>query len=133
MSRMAVGALEPRFYAALIEGLGLADPPDRGDPGNWPKLLAQAAGLFTATFAERTRDQWTTIFEGSEACAEPVLSLRFSRTPGELSDPAPAPGEHTAEALAEWGPGRRGRPDRERRRPLSAAQAGVPREGAPQR
>ena len=124
---MAVGALEPRFYAALTEGLGLQDPPDRDDPANWPKLRA----LFTTRFAERTRDQWTSTFEGSEACVEPVLSLReaardphltarqtyverdgitqpapaprFSRTPSELSDPAPAPGAHTAEALGQWG------------------------------
>jgi len=124
---MAVGALEPRFYAALLAGLGLADAPDRADPRNWPELRA----LFAARFAERTRDEWAAAFAGTEACTEPVLSLheaaadehltargtyvtrdgfiepapapRFSRTPGELSDPAPAPGQHTTEALAEWG------------------------------
>jgi alpha-methylacyl-CoA racemase len=124
---MAVGALEPRFYAALLAGLGLAGPPDRADQRNWPELRA----LFTARFAERTRDEWTAAFAGTEACVEPVLSLReaaadehltargtyldrdgftepgpaprFSRTPGELSDPAPAPGRHTTEALTDWG------------------------------
>ena len=108
---MAVGALEPRFYAALIEGLGLEDPPDRGDPGNWPELGA----LFTASFAEGTRDQWTRIFEGSEACVEPVLSLReAAQDPhltarqtyverGGITQPAPAPGQHTIEALTAWG------------------------------
>ena len=124
---MAVGALEPRFYAALLAGLGLADAPDRGDPGNWPRLRA----LFTARFAERTRDEWAAVFAGTEACTEPVLSLReaaadehlaarrtyltpdgfiqpapaprFSRTPGALPDPAPVPGQHTIEALAAWG------------------------------
>ena len=43
---MAVGALEPRFYAALLDGLGLTDPPDRADPRNWPELR----DLLTARF-----------------------------------------------------------------------------------
>jgi alpha-methylacyl-CoA racemase len=38
-----------------------------------------------------------------DGITQPAPAPRFSRTPGELSDPAPAPGEHTAEALAEWG------------------------------
>jgi alpha-methylacyl-CoA racemase len=124
---MAVGALEPRFYAALLAGLGLTEAPDRGDPGNWPRLRE----LFTARFAEKTRDQWAAAFAGSEACVEPVLSMReaasdehlaarqtyvvrdgivqpapaprFSRTPGELSGPASVPGQHTTEALTDWG------------------------------
>ena len=124
---MAVGALESRFYAALLAGLGLTEAPDRGDPGNWPRLRE----LFTARFAEKTRDEWAAAFAGSEACVEPVLSMReaasdehlaarqtyvvldgvvqpapaprFSRTPGELPGPASVPGRHTAEALTDWG------------------------------
>jgi len=124
---MAVGALEPRFYDALLAGLGLAEAPDRRDPQNWPELRAR----FTARFKDKTRDEWAAVFEGSEACVEPVLSLReagqdphlaarqtyvtrdgvaqpapaprFSRTPGQLSEPAAVPGRHTTEALAEWG------------------------------
>ena len=124
---MAVGALEPRFYDALLAGLGLADAPDRRDPQNWPELRAR----FTARFKDKTRDEWAAVFEGSQACVEPVLSLReagqdphlaarqtyvtqdgvaqpapaprFSRTPGQLSEPAPVPGRHTTEALTEWG------------------------------
>ena len=127
---MAVGALEPQFYAALLAGLGLADEPgmpDRGDPRNWPELRARLA----ARFAERTRDEWAAVFAGTDACAEPVLSLseaardphlvarktyvardgmiqpspspRFSRTPGQLPGPPPGPGQHTVEALTEWG------------------------------
>jgi alpha-methylacyl-CoA racemase len=124
---MAVGALEPQFYAALLERLGLANVPDRGDPRNWPELRARLA----ARFAERTRDEWTATFAGSEACVEPVLSLteaaadphlaarqtyvtgdgviqpspspRFSRTPGRLSQPPPWAGQHTVAALTAWG------------------------------
>jgi alpha-methylacyl-CoA racemase len=125
---MAVGALEPRFYAALLAGLELSDrAPDRADPRNWPQLRA----LLAERFAQRTRDEWTAAFAGSEACVEPVLSMteaaadphlaarqtyvtgdgviqpspapRFSRTPGRLPGPAAQPGRHTAEALTDWG------------------------------
>ncbi|MDX6315817.1 MAG: alpha-methylacyl-CoA racemase, partial [Streptomyces sp.] len=70
---VAVGALEERFYAALLHGLGLdpADLPDRDDPANWPALQAR----FTARFAERTRDAWADHFDGTEACVTPVLTL----------------------------------------------------------
>ena len=89
------------------------------------------ARAFAARFAERTRDDWAAEFAGTDACVEPVLSLteaavdphlagrnayvtrdgmvqpgpapRFSRTPGRLSERAPAPGQHTTEALTEWG------------------------------
>jgi alpha-methylacyl-CoA racemase len=124
---MAVGALEPQFYAALLDGLGLPDAPDRSDPRNWPALRE----LLTARFKARTRDEWTAVFDGTDACVEPVLSLheaaaddhltarqtyltadgvvqpapapRFSRTPARLSAPAPVPGQHTLEALTAWG------------------------------
>jgi alpha-methylacyl-CoA racemase len=124
---MAVGALEPQFYAALLAGLELADPPHRDDPGNWPELRA----LFSARFKDRTAQEWAATFAGTDACVEPVLSMteatgdphltarqtyvtrdgitqpspspRFSRTPGQLPGPAPSPGQHTTEALTEWG------------------------------
>jgi alpha-methylacyl-CoA racemase len=124
---VAVGALEPQFYAALLAGLGLTGAPDRGDPRNWPELR----GLISARFKDRTRDEWTAAFAGSDACVEPVLSVteaagdphltaretyvsrdgmvqpspapRFSRTPGRLPEPAPVPGQHTTEALTAWG------------------------------
>ena len=124
---MAVGALEPRFYAALLAGLGLPDAPDRADPRNWPALRA----LLAARFKERTRDEWTAAFAGTDACVEPVLSLteaasdqhlaarqtydtrdgfiqpapapRFSRSAATLPGPAPAPGQHTLQALTAWG------------------------------
>ena len=78
---MAVGALEPRFYAALLAGLGLTEAPDRADPGNWPELRE----LFAARFAERTRDEWAAAFAGSEACVEPVLSLREAASDEHLA------------------------------------------------
>src|SRR5260370_1274103 len=68
---MAVGALEPRFYAALIAGLGLTGVPDRTDPQNWPELRAR----LSARVKDRTRGECAATFAGSEACVEPVLSL----------------------------------------------------------
>jgi alpha-methylacyl-CoA racemase len=126
---MAVGAIEPQFYAALLAGLGL-DPDtlaDRDDPANWPALKA----AFAVVFRQRTRAQWSTIFDGTDACVAPVLAPteahahphnvarrgflvrdgvpqpapgpRFSAHP----DPEPAPPEHpgvaTSDVLAEWG------------------------------
>lgn len=70
---LAVGAIEPQFWAALLNGLGL-DPatlPDRADPGNWPQLRAKLAGVI----ATLTRDEWAARLEGTDACAAPVLSI----------------------------------------------------------
>lgn len=69
---IAVGALEPHFYANLLEGLGI-DPsilPDRNDREGWPVIRERLA----ARIAERTRDEWATHFVGREACVAPVLS-----------------------------------------------------------
>jgi alpha-methylacyl-CoA racemase len=70
---MAVGALEPQFYAALLAGLGLADAglPGQHDRDRWPELRQR----FTAVFATRTRGEWEQIFAGTDACVSPVLSL----------------------------------------------------------
>jgi alpha-methylacyl-CoA racemase len=70
---MAVGALEEPFYRAMVEGLGLEfeDLPDRMDPGNWDRL----ASRFAAAFSTRTREEWTAVFSGTDACVTPVLSL----------------------------------------------------------
>src|SRR3954462_857961 len=126
---VAVGALEEQFYAALLEGLGLAGDetlPDRTDPRQWPALRAR----FTAAFAGRTRAEWWAVFEGTDACVAPVWSLieattdrhnrergvfvevdgrvqpgvapRFSLTPGSVGR-VPAVGEHSAEIRAELG------------------------------
>ncbi|MBE7159610.1 MAG: CoA transferase [Williamsia herbipolensis] len=70
---MAVGAIEPQFYAQLIEGLGLsdADLPDQNDIARWPELRAR----FTETFGSRTRDEWAAVFDGTDACTTPVLDF----------------------------------------------------------
>ncbi|WP_045823717.1 CaiB/BaiF CoA transferase family protein [Williamsia herbipolensis] len=70
---MAVGAIEPQFYAQLITGLGLegADIPDQNDIARWDELRA----VFTETFASRTRDDWAAVFAGTDACTTPVLTF----------------------------------------------------------
>jgi alpha-methylacyl-CoA racemase len=67
----AVGALEPQFYAALLRGLGL-DPgslPRREDRGQWDALR----DIFARRFKEKTRKEWEAVFDGTDACATPVL------------------------------------------------------------
>ncbi|MYT74508.1 MULTISPECIES: CaiB/BaiF CoA-transferase family protein [unclassified Streptomyces] len=97
---MAVGALEQQFYAEFMELLGLADTASaRGDLSRWGELR----DAVTARFKERTREEWTAVFEDSDACVAPVLSLREApRHPhlaargtfvdhGGITQPAPAP------------------------------------------
>jgi alpha-methylacyl-CoA racemase len=124
---MAVGALEPPFYEALLAGLGITGAPPRYPAANHAALRE----LFAARFKQRTRDEWTATFADVDACVEPVLSMteaaaddhmrsrgtyveadgvlqpgpapRFSRTPSQLSTPPPVPGQDTAQALRDWG------------------------------
>jgi alpha-methylacyl-CoA racemase len=126
---VAVGAIEPQFYAALLDGLGLqaSDLPDQDDRASWDALRER----FAAVFRTRTRDEWERTFGGTDACVTPVLSLteapdhphnrargafvevggvtvpapapRFSRTPPEISGPPAYPGQHTGDVLAAWG------------------------------
>jgi len=101
---MAVGALEPQFYAAFVELLfapeGLpADLPDRGDPASWPELRER----FARRFAQRSQEEWTKVFSGTDACVAPVRSLTEAATDPHLAargtyvtsggvlQPAPAP------------------------------------------
>lgn len=124
---MAVGALEPRFYAEFVTLLGIADQaPEQGDTARWGELREQVA----ARFKTRTREEWTEVFAVSDACAAPVLSLReapahphlaargtftehagivqpapaprFSATPGSVRRPPALPGAHTAEVAHDW-------------------------------
>lgn len=70
---IAVGAIEHQFYQQLVGGLGLDINllPDRDSPQHWPELRAVLAQVF----ATKNRDDWVTIFEGSDACASPVLTM----------------------------------------------------------
>jgi alpha-methylacyl-CoA racemase len=70
---VAVGALEPQFYAALLAGLGLTDTglPAQHDRSGWPSLRER----FAAVFATRSRDEWAEVFAGTDACVAPVLSM----------------------------------------------------------
>jgi alpha-methylacyl-CoA racemase len=126
---IGVGAIEPHFYAELIRLLGLEgeELPAQMDREAWPKMKER----FATIFAGRTRKEWEDVFEGSDACAAPVLSPgeapdhphnrfrgtftevagvvqpspspRFESTPGSIRRPPPNPGQHGDEALAEWG------------------------------
>ena len=70
---VAVGALEPRFYAELLRGLGLTDEdlPGQYDVAGWPVLRER----FGAVFAGRTRADWAELFADSDACVAPVLAM----------------------------------------------------------
>lgn len=99
---MAVGAIEPQFYAALLSGLGLTDDPLMAvqmDINLWPAQKARIAQVF----ATRTRNEWTAVFDPVDACVTPVLGMRDAlATPhnrqrqtfidiGGVTQPAPAP------------------------------------------
>ncbi|MEU6322082.1 CaiB/BaiF CoA-transferase family protein [Streptomyces sp. NPDC047009] len=97
---MAVGALEQQFYEEFVQLLGVEDQASaRKDVAHWGELREVVA----ARFKTRTRDEWTAVFEGSDACVAPVLSLREAPAHphlaargtftdhGGLTQPAPAP------------------------------------------
>ena len=126
---MSVGAIERKFYAELMAGLGLdlAEYPDQMDRSSWEDMKR----VLAERFKTKTRDEWSAIFEGIDACTLPVLSPfeapehphnvdrgtfveiegvvqpgpapRFSVTPSEISKPPSYPGADTDEALASWG------------------------------
>jgi alpha-methylacyl-CoA racemase len=71
---LAVGAIEPQFYAELRRLAGLADDPDLENQMAfyaWPDMKKKLA----ATFRAHTRDAWMKIFDGTDACVAPVLSM----------------------------------------------------------
>ncbi|MDP1911855.1 CaiB/BaiF CoA-transferase family protein [Brevundimonas sp.] len=80
---VAVGALEPQFYAALIAGLGLApETAPQFDLPGWPSLHTRLEAIFAA----RDRDEWAAHFEGTDACVTPVLTMaEASRHPHNLA------------------------------------------------
>ncbi|KAH8776039.1 CoA-transferase family III domain-containing protein [Hyaloscypha sp. PMI_1271] len=87
---MAVGALEPQFFAELIKGLGLADrgiEKTRNDRNTWPELKA----AFTRLFLQKSRSEWEKVFDGTDACCTPVLDYRELETdPTREGDQRPA-------------------------------------------
>jgi alpha-methylacyl-CoA racemase len=127
---MAVGGIEAQFYAELIRGLGLEGDssfPSQMSRDQWATMKARFAEIFKS----KTRDEWSAIFDGTDACVVPVLSPweahlhphnvarstfvevngtvqpapapRFSRTPSAISKPPSPPGADTISALVEWG------------------------------
>jgi alpha-methylacyl-CoA racemase len=97
---MAVGALESKFYAQFTDLLGISeDVAGRDDPSTWPQLREAIA----RAFATRTQDEWIAVFEGTDACVAPVLSLSEAAAHphlaardtfievGGVTQPAPAP------------------------------------------
>ena len=69
---VAVGAIEPQFFAALLTGLGLApdEVPSQLDIGSYQRMY----DIFAERFAARTRDEWAETFAGTDACVTPVLT-----------------------------------------------------------
>jgi alpha-methylacyl-CoA racemase len=126
---VAIGSIEPKFYAELLARLGLAGEklPEQNDRSGWPVLRRR----FAEVFRSKTRDEWSAAFEGSDACFAPVLTFaearehphnrarrayvtvgdvpqpapapRFSRTPGAVRGAPPERGAHGRAALADWG------------------------------
>ena len=126
---VSIGSIEARFYAELLEKLGVAGEalPAQHDRAGWPVLRTRFAGIFRS----KTREEWTRIFEGSDACFAPVLSFtearrdphnaargsfvtvagieqpgpapKFSRTRPEVQRAPPERGEGGRQALADWG------------------------------
>jgi alpha-methylacyl-CoA racemase len=125
---LAVGAIEPQFYAHLLEKAGIDDPDfnDQWRRERWPVLKEKLAAIL----ATRTRDEWCTLFDGTDACVTPVLDMdeapdhphnrarntfirlgdvtqaapapRFSRTPSARPRPPSDHGE-AREVLSQWG------------------------------
>jgi alpha-methylacyl-CoA racemase len=126
---VSIGSIEPQFYAELLEKMGLAgeDLPGQMDRSQWAGLKVRFEKIFKA----KTRDEWCEIMEGSDVCFAPVLSMteatqhphnvarntfvdvagarqpapapRFSRSECAISRPPPHAGQHTDEALSDWG------------------------------
>lgn len=126
---IALGAIEPQFYALLWEKLGTAAP--AVIPGQQKDDWVPGAEILASIFKTKTRDEWCALLEGTDACFSPVMEFdeahrhphmqerkvfvdafgaiqpapapRFSRTPGDIQGPPPAVDAGGKEALAEWG------------------------------
>ncbi|MCA8288043.1 CaiB/BaiF CoA transferase family protein [Burkholderia vietnamiensis] len=75
---VTIGALEPPFYALLVERLGLTDvdPASQYDRARWPALKAR----FAEVFAREASAHWRALLEGTDACFAPVLSMAEAAT-----------------------------------------------------
>ncbi len=114
---MAVGAIEGKFFQELLRKLGLEgkiDASRQNDRGTWPDVIA----MFAATFAKKTRDEWSKVFEDSDACVTPVL---------DMSEAPDHPQQVAAEAFMEIGGVRQPSPV-----PKFSVTRHIPREGAPE-
>jgi alpha-methylacyl-CoA racemase len=126
---ISIGSIETKFYEELLERSGLKNEelPRQNDRPSWPQMKERLKALFLT----KTRDEWCKIMEGTDICFAPVLSMdeapqhphnqlrgtfvaqdgvtqpapapRFSRTPSAIQCPPAAPGQHTEEALRDWG------------------------------
>jgi alpha-methylacyl-CoA racemase len=126
---VSIGSIETKFYDELLElsGLKKEELARQNDREAWPAMKQKVAAIFKT----KTRDEWCKIMEGSDVCFAPVLSMteapkhphnrhrgtfieddgviqpgpapRFSRTPSKIQRPPARPGEHTDEALRDWG------------------------------
>ena len=126
---ISLGAIEPQFFATLIDQLGLEkdDIPHQMDRSQWPAIKEMVAERIRS----KTRDEWNEVLSGSDICFAPVLDMdeaadhphnverktfieidgvrqpapapRFSRTFPEIARPPVHPGENTEEALQYWG------------------------------
>jgi alpha-methylacyl-CoA racemase len=129
---MAVGAIEPQFFAELVRLLGLNDIPPQNERAEWGELRSRIA----ARFKERSRDEWGDVFVGTDACVAPVLDWteatrhphvasrgtlvdhhgvvqpapapRFSRTPGRLGVPSTTDPLDAGRVVKEWSGNERG-------------------------
>ena len=129
---IAVCALETEFFARLLEALSIGEinPVDQYDTAQW----AQHHEIFATAFRSKTRDEWSALLSGIDACATPVLTLgeaaeheharargtyveidgirqpgpapRFSRTASEARGAPPANSAAARDILAEWGLGK---------------------------
>jgi alpha-methylacyl-CoA racemase len=126
---IALGSIEPQFYALLLEKSGANDPDfeKQHDKALWPELKKKLAAILKS----KTRDEWCDIMEGTDVCFAPVLTFqeaakhphnvarntyieiegvsqpapapRFSRTSPPTPSAPPKAGQHTEEALSDWG------------------------------
>jgi len=124
---LAVGAIEPQFYALLLQHTKAEGIAGQANPKDWP----QSAAVLEEIFLSRPRADWLHVLEGTDACVAPVLAMhdapnhphisarqvfetrdgyvqpvpapRLSRTPGALNRPPPEKGADLESVMSDWG------------------------------